>query len=74
MEVAVSRRDVCFTLDERTLQVILGLSEKCHNQTHALQQSYSITSSARASNPGETSRLRALAVFRLIISSYRRGA
>src|ERR1700748_3098898 len=47
-------------------------SEKCHKETHALQQKalYSITSSARESITGDTSRPIAFAVFILIINSY----
>ena len=50
----------------------LRQSEKCHFRTHASQQSkpYSITSSARPSTDTGRSRKSALAVFRLITSSY----
>ena len=52
------------------------MSALCHFRTHALQQRYlySITSSARSSSCGGTSRPSAFAVLRLITSSYLVGA
>src|SRR5258705_1562617 len=57
---------------ERTSSGCSGMSEKCQQETHALQHkaSYSITSSARTSKDGGTVRPSALAVLRLITSSY----
>jgi hypothetical protein len=59
----------------------LSRAAMCHKRTHAPQQTpctaatfYSITSSARASRVGGISRPSALAVFRLITSSYLVGA
>jgi hypothetical protein len=56
---------------EWTSSGCLGMSEKCHNLTHAPNQAlpYSITSSARASRVGGTMRPSVLAVLRLITSS-----
>src|SRR5215216_3916967 len=52
------------------------MSQKCHDRTHAPQQtpSYSITSSARASTVAGTSRPSVLAVLRLSIVSYLVGS
>jgi hypothetical protein len=56
---------------ERTFPEFVGMSQKCQQETHALQQkaSYSITSSARTSKEGGTVRPSALAVLRLITNS-----
>src|SRR6516225_12302773 len=57
---------------KRTLEISHGMSALCQKQTHALQQnaSYSITSSAATSRPGDTVRPRALAALRLRAVSY----
>ena len=76
---ALPRRsiDVRFALNKQTLTERVQCDAMCQNLTHALQQTtctvamiYSITSSARASNIGGTVMPSALAVLRLITSSY----
>src|SRR5258707_8596375 len=61
----------CFPLCPRkqTSRYARGMSVSCHKRTHAPQQNYSITSSARTSMEGGTVRPSALAVFMLITSS-----
>jgi hypothetical protein len=64
------RLNVRFTPDKQTSTGTVRRSDKCHKQTHAVQQkTYSITSSARAESPGGTSSPRVLAVLRLITNS-----
>jgi hypothetical protein len=58
--------------DQPIFSEYVGMSQRRHIQTHALQQLafvYSITSSARASSEGGMARPSALAVFRLTASS-----
>ena len=61
---------------KRTFPVVSAMSALCYERTHALQQMapYSITSSARESSVGGKVRPSALAVLRLIASSYLVGA
>ena len=56
---------------KRTSSGPVAMSQRCQQETYASQQiaSYSITSSARATSVGGTTRPRALAVFILITSS-----
>src|SRR5215510_298965 len=73
--LAACPRHVSFTPNERTSAGGPDMSEKCQERTHAPQQNdcafacYSITSSARASSVGGTSRPSALAVCRLMTNS-----
>src|SRR5207253_5819178 len=57
--------------DEQTFGAWCGMSQRCHEETHAPQQTtaHSITSSARASSVGGMMTPSAFAVFRLITSS-----
>jgi len=56
---------------EQTSAAPVGMSQRCHNRTHAPQQTarYSITSSASCKNDSRSERPRALAVLRLTTSS-----
>ena len=67
---------ICFPLftQQRTSPRYFAMSALCQKETHAPQQNYSITSSARLSTDGDTAKPSALAVLRLITSSYFVGA
>ena len=70
-----AQRQVRSAFGSCRFRAVGGTYVECHNRTHAAQRTtrmglaYSITSSARASSVGGTSRPSALAVFKLMTSS-----
>src|SRR5260370_23293906 len=65
-------RHVRFTCDNDRIGASQRTGASCQKRPFALQQIYSITSSAMASTPGGISRPSALAVLRLMIQDGRR--